>query len=101
MQQTPNITGIENTYLAIVTNFTQQEAIQALESCLNCSNNELQKFVSYQFADTPNAIVIKLSLLVAVMRLTNIQRVITYPSVGSCPGVIIDECFWNNEIMYL
>lgn len=77
-----------------VTSFTVREAAQALQICLNRSNDDLQRYVSFAYADSPNPIVIKLALLVAVMRHTSIARVNTYPCVGSCPGVISDDRFW-------
>lgn len=80
-----------------VTSFTQEEACVALRSCFNRSNDDLMKYASFQYVGSVNAIVIKLSLLVAVMQHTGIQRVHTFPCVGSCPGVISDEQFWNKS----
>lgn len=78
-----------------VTSFTRDQATQALYACLNQTNDELQKYVNFAYADSTNPIVIKLSLLVAVMQHTGIQHVRTFPSVGSCPGVICEKKYWQ------
>jgi hypothetical protein len=77
-----------------VTSFSLHDATQALHYCLNRTNDDLQKYVSFEYADSPNPIVVKLSLLVAVMRHTRITTVHTFPCVGACPGVLQGEQFW-------
>ena len=81
-----------------VTSFTLQEATHALHTCINKTNDDLKKYANFEHADSVNAVVIKLCLLVGVMRHTGITTVHTFPCVGSCPGVISDERFWYKDV---
>ena len=75
--------------------FTTEDVSQALEACLNRSNEVLKMFVDFPYSDGPRLIVPKLCLLLAVMRHTGVQAVHTVRCVGSCAGVMKDFRLWN------
>lgn len=78
-----------------VTSFSLRDAEKALNICLNSSDDELCKFVNFQYSDGPKIVVPKLCLLVAVMRYLQIEYVSTVKCTGSCSGVIVDNRFWR------
>lgn len=77
-----------------VSSFSFEHACQALDSCLNCSDEQLLKYASYAHADGPNLIVPKLTLLVSVMKHANIKMIETVHCIGSCVGLMCDDRFW-------
>lgn len=78
----------------IYNTFSLDDAVSALQACLNHDNKYLEQYVFFPYAESPNTIVPMLSLLVAVMKHTAVKRVQTFPCVGSCPGVLTDEKYW-------
>lgn len=79
---------------SVYDSFSYAQAGEALNICVDKTNEELKQFVSFRYADGPNVIVPKLALLVAVMRHTGIKHVQTVPCIGSCAGVLCDPRFW-------
>lgn len=79
-----------------VTCFTYEQACAALEVCIGCSDEQLQKYASYPNADGQHLIVPKLCLLVAVMKHTGIRAVETVRCIGSCKGLMGDSRFWSD-----
>jgi hypothetical protein len=79
-----------------VTSFSSEDAELALSTCIGCSDEDLCKYVNFQYSDGPKIMVPKLCLLVAVMRHTGIQRINTVKCIGSCAAVICDERFWTH-----
>ena len=80
------------------TSFGEFEAFEALSACVEHTDAELMKHVSFPYADGPHCIVPKLALLVAVMRHTGIQKVEIVPCIGSCAGLLCDSRFWPPSV---
>ena len=78
----------------LFTSFSGEQAVEALHSCLDCSDEALQKYTAYDNSDGPHLIVPKLCLLVAVMTHTDIGFVETVHCIGSCAGLLCDNRFW-------
>ena len=77
-----------------ITEFTRAQAEQALDICLDCTDDVLQRYQAFQYAEGVHVLVCKLVLLVAVMRHCVIQTINTVPCVGSCAGVLESKRFW-------
>ena len=77
-----------------ITEFTRSQAELALDTCLDCTDEALQKYQAFQYAEGVHVLVCKLVLLVAVMRHCDIQTINTVPCVGSCAGVLESSRFW-------
>lgn len=77
-----------------VDRFTYEEAVSALRLCTNQSDDELRRYVDFQYAEGPGVVVLKLALLVAVLRHTGVKEVRTVKVIGSCAGLLCDGRFW-------
>lgn len=95
LQTTPGLFRVDSLPDSpVVTSFSRDDAELALRTCIGCSDEDLSKYVNFQYSDGPKIVVPKLCLLVAVMRHTGIQRVNTVNCIGSCVGVLHEEQFW-------
>lgn len=77
-----------------ITEFNRAQAELALDTCLDCTDEALQQYQAFQYAEGVHVLVCKLVLLVAVMRHCDIQAINTVPCVGSCAGVLESNRFW-------
>lgn len=80
-----------------IASFTIGDARRALELCIDKSDDELLKYVSFPHADGPHLIVPKLCLLVAVMTHAKLGSVSNVLCAGSCPGILTMDRFWTSE----
>lgn len=79
-----------------VSSFTLAEARRALAACLDKTDEQLLKYVDFEFSEGPTVIVPKLALLNAVMYHTGIQRVYIVRCVGSCAGLMRNNLYWSS-----
>lgn len=77
-----------------IISFTLSDAEEALDNCLERSDEELYKYVDFEHSDGPGGIVPKLCLLVAVLQYAGIKTVYTVTCIGSCAGVMRDARRW-------
>lgn len=79
----------------LITSYTATEVRNAITHCINKDDSQLVQFMSHAHADPPSLIVPKLALLLSVMLHTGIERVDFVEAIGSCPGVLISEEYWQ------
>lgn len=69
--------------------YNAQDVLEALVQVAGKTDEELSKFVK------PNAVVLGLTLLYAVMTHCDIQEIIYTPTNGTCEGLLVTEKRWE------
>jgi hypothetical protein len=77
-----------------INEFLFEDVNQALELCINQTDDVLKKYINFYNSEGPHVLVTKLCLLTAVMKHTGIKKVQSIECIGSCSGVLYDDKFW-------
>lgn len=84
-----DVLSISNTDMQVkVGKFTLDDAEKALAICMDKTDEELVIYQAFSNAEGPFAIIPKLALLIAVMRITRVDSVTTVDVIGSCAAVL-------------
>lgn len=90
-----DVLSISGTASSDISSFTVDQAEVALDTCLDCTDEQLLCYQQFEFAEGVHVIVCKLALLIAVMRHCEIKTIDTVMCTGSCAGVLESPKYWN------